>query len=337
MENDESRHDPASRTTVRRLLRFLKWGVCLAVLGFVSAKAAELWQSEELRDLHVRPSWLLLSGVVYLLGWLPSVWFWRYLMGSLGEAVSWSDAVRAYYCGHLGKYIPGKATVLIIRAGMLKARGHAASTSAVTATCETLSMMGVGLALGVGCVPLYFTDSARSRLPGWFRQLADRPLLPGVLLAATLVLLLPVLARLLTLVAARLTPGAAERERVGVSTRGLALGIVAFLGAWMVHGLSLGCVLRAMSPADFTVENWGMWTGAVSLATSLGFLAVFAPGGVGVREGLLMAFLRGQASISDTEIVCAAVLLRLVWLLAETGLASLLFLGRRRPRDLQAE
>ena len=54
------------------------------------------------------------AGIAYAVGWLPSVWFWRSLMGSLGGRVTFADAARAYYCGHLGKYVPGKAMVLVI-------------------------------------------------------------------------------------------------------------------------------------------------------------------------------------------------------------------------------
>jgi hypothetical protein len=134
------------------------------VLAFVGWRMWELWQSDEIRGLKVDWLWLAASAAVYLLGWLPTVWFWRRMMRAVGGNVAWGDAVRAYYCGHLGKYIPGKATVLVIRAGLLKDRGCPARLAALTAAYETLMLMGVGLASAAALLPRLFR---RSQLAGW--------------------------------------------------------------------------------------------------------------------------------------------------------------------------
>ena len=58
-----------------------------------------------------------------------SAWFWRSLLASSGHTLGWWPLLRAYFCGHLGKYIPGKAGVLVIRAGLLKSSGVPAATA----------------------------------------------------------------------------------------------------------------------------------------------------------------------------------------------------------------
>ena len=72
-----------------------------------------------------------------------------------------------------------------------------------------------------------------------------------------------------------------------------------------------------------------LWTGAAAISMVGGFLAVFAPGGLGVREGLLMEILRHQAG--PHEAVAAAVLLRAVNLAGELLVAGALYLVVR-PR-----
>ncbi|MEZ6046842.1 MAG: hypothetical protein R3C11_14940 [Planctomycetaceae bacterium] len=65
-------------------------------------------------------------------------------MRSCGADVPWGAAIRAHYCGHLGKYVPGKALVLVIRTALVKNAGCPPALAALTATCETLMMMGTG-------------------------------------------------------------------------------------------------------------------------------------------------------------------------------------------------
>ena len=53
-------------------------------------------------------------------------------------------ALRAYLVSHLGKYVPGKAMVVVVRAGMVVPFGGRASTAAIATFYETLVMMAAG-------------------------------------------------------------------------------------------------------------------------------------------------------------------------------------------------
>ena len=59
-----------------------------------------------------------------------------------------------------------------------------------------------------------------------------------------------------------------------------------------------------------------------------GFLSLL-PGGVGVRDYLVMALVAPMFG-SEVVAVCAAVLLRIVWLLAELLMCGVLWLSVRR-------
>ena len=47
------------------------------------------------------------SGALSLAAMFPSVLFWRRVLRVLGQNVGLLKAARAYYIGHLGKYVPG--------------------------------------------------------------------------------------------------------------------------------------------------------------------------------------------------------------------------------------
>ena len=151
-----------------RLRVLVKWTLFALVLGYVCHHAYRLWIQSDVRHRPLSAAgagWLVAAGAVYAVSWLPSVWFWRELMRAVGGRLSFADAARAYYCGHLGKYIPGKAMVLVIRAAMVKDRGCPPLRAAITASYETLTMMGTGMALGAAIAPLLFRDWMAAHLP----------------------------------------------------------------------------------------------------------------------------------------------------------------------------
>lgn len=321
----------------RWLWPIAKWTLCLVIVAFVVRRALDLWQRDEFGELEFQVGWLVLAGIVYAAGWLPSVWFWRRLMLSTGGRVSYLDTARAYYCGHLGKYVPGKTLVLVIRAALMKDRGSRAGPAALTAAYETLLFIGVGSVLALAMSPLLFTelDSAWI-LP--LRDLAELPVLPFLLTAVVLAIAAPLLAPLLTHLALRITPGEILPSGPQVHIGGglVAAGLASFVAGWAIHGLSLGLTLHSLADAPFDLRNWPLWTGAASSATVVGFAAIFAPAGVGVREGVLIEALRIQPGIGEKHAVAAAVLLRAVSLVTEIALAAALYYMVRSPNERAA-
>lgn len=310
--------------------RIVKWGLCLLVLAFVGRRAWQLWRQEDWSQISFSWPWLFLAGLAYALGWLPSVWFWRRMIQRVGGKVRFRDAARAYFCGHLGKYVPGKATVLVIRSALLKDRGSPVSVSVLTATCETLMMMATGAAMAVVLFPWLIPPERIGDWPGFLRWLMATTWLPGLIVLAACFLLSPIIASFLTLLAVKFTPkgmmGGESRVQI---TRNLVLqGLAAFALSWMLHGLSLGFTLRAVSDhVDWT--SWPVWTGGVGGATAVGFAALFAPGGLGVREGLLMAVLNNQSNVTGGQAVVVPFLLRAISFLSEIAVAAALYYGIR--------
>ena len=334
----DERTIPTPRSTAvffRRLWPVLKWLLFALVLAFVGRRAWELWREGSVGSVTIHWPWLLASGGLYLLGWIPSVFFWRRLIHGLGGSSSRLDVAHAFFAGHLGKYVPGKASVLLIRAGLLQDRGCRPAVAALTSTYETLACMGVGAAVGLTLAPVVWPRSVIVGLPKIIRPAFEHPLVFGLTIVGVCVALVPIVAGGLGLIARKLTPPTREGEtdappfRVG---RWFLLGwCFVFVTTWLLHGLSLGCTLRAVGVVT-SWSDWLTWTGDVSSAAFLGFVAIFAPGGLGVREGVLIGLLKEQPGISQSQAVAAAVLLRGVWLVAEIVAAAGFGAAARRSR-----
>ncbi len=105
----------------------------------------------------------------------------------------------------------------------------------------------------------------------------------------------------------------------------IAAGLCASVVGWTIHGLSLGLTLQAVSPGPLNPADWPIWTAGISIAIVIGFAAIFVPGGVGVREGLLIAVLGSRPTVGPQQAVAAALLLRVVFLVTEITLATALY------------
>ena len=68
-----------------------------------------------------------------------------------------------------------------------------------------------------------------------------------------------------------------------VRTSVLMRSLLHFAAVWVAYGAACGCLARAVGTSPF-----GLYAAAFPLAYLLGYAAIFAPGGLGVREGALV-------------------------------------------------
>ncbi len=94
--------------------------------------------------LTLEPGWLLLSGVLYLLGLLPSAWYWHHLLHVFGERPRRLTVLRAYFLGHMGKYVPGKAWALLLRGSFVRGPETRFGVAIISSFYEVLTTMASG-------------------------------------------------------------------------------------------------------------------------------------------------------------------------------------------------
>src|ERR1700722_9076263 len=83
--------------------------LALVVLAAIAHKFYDDLRHPDLATLELRGGWLALSGGLYLVALLPSAWYWYHLMHIFGDRPRPLVALRAYFMGQMGKYVPGKA------------------------------------------------------------------------------------------------------------------------------------------------------------------------------------------------------------------------------------
>ena len=121
-------------------------------------------------SLHFEPVWLVLAGLLYLAGLLACAVFYERIMRTSPTPIGLVPACRAYIVSHLGKYVPGKAMVVVLRSGMVVPHGARASTAAIATFYETLVMMAAGgLVAAAGFAGASGSNTIELTIWGWHR------------------------------------------------------------------------------------------------------------------------------------------------------------------------
>jgi len=316
-----------SRRWIIRLLKLLVLLIVLWAGHRTISRGIEEFEQNGHRLDQIEPQWLLLSAGIYLFSQLPCGLFWRRILLSMGQRVTTWRTLRAYYIGHLGKYVPGKAMVVLLRAGLI--RGPGVETGPVVAAIfyETLSTMAIGSLLGT--VLLFFLDPIPWKIVLIGLGMSLGTGLPTVPLVFNV--LLHVLRKDRDKEAAQSSINGESKEiepAAKLTFRKLAPGWPGLVIGWILAGLSLWACTRAMFPdAPGPAEGLVLYISAVTLSVVAGFVSML-PGGVGVREVVLLTILAPE--LGAAVAVGSAILLRLTWLVAELVLAAVLYFSGER-------
>lgn len=348
------------RTRLRRWWPTVKVLLGVVILVLVGRRFAldlrELFVSERWRGtFHV--GWAVLSGLLYLGGLFFSALTWYRLLGHFGERPRLWTAVRAYYLGHLGKYLPGKAWALFLRADLVRGDGVRVRLAALTAFYEVLVTMSAGALLAAALFAALAPDAGASLDWPALRGLLRLEAPPGGVLnrhaAVTLSLLLlsPILVPILPPVFNRIIERLALPFRDSLAgplprfrAAYLAEGLLLTSAEWLLHGASLAAALCAVlgTGLPWTAEAAGRLPALMGVSYVAGFLVVVAPSGLGVREFFLTLFLTPELetllAADPVEArglaVLAVLVLRLAWTAAEMLTAAVVYpLRPRTPAE----
>ncbi len=305
--------------------RCIKLVVAVLVVWAVGRHVARTWHDlhAQGKTIRVAPVWIVASIGFYLAGLTSCGVFFARVLAKSSTPVRLYPAIRAYLISHLGKYVPGKAMVVVVRVGLVSTYGARPATAAFATLYETLAMMaaggltaGLGLALPAGAAPLWSAGLGAG--------------LGLALLVVVDPLVFPRLSRLVSVP----FPGVGPEALPRFDRKLLGEGLLWSLLGWILLGLSLVAVVQALTSAWVPLRLWPALIGAVALATVAGFAVAVLPGGLGVREGVLMTVLT-PALGSDTAVI-AALALRLTWVLGEVLAAAVLALVRpARPQPVR--
>ena len=275
-------------------------GLGLAELAEVDAA---LWIPDPL--LLGAASLLLLAGYGF------SAALWGLIVHELGgPRLATGDAVRMFMVANLGRYVPGKVWQIAGLAALARGRGVPAATAATAAVLGQGIALVAAAAVGMG---------ALLGGPASYRRWG----LVGAAVVGVLVVLLAIPTVFRRLAGAWFRLVRAEPPPNLSALHGLRW-LALYLLNWGMYALSFWILARSLGLGGAVLPV----ASAFAAAYVLGYVMIFAPAGLGPREGFLVVFLTPHLGAGASGVV--AVVSRVWTTLVELVPAGIFWLGWMR-------
>ena len=225
------------------------------------------------------------SSLLLMIGYAISAANWAYIVNDLGgPQIPKTDAIRLFMMANLGRYIPGKIWQITGLAALARDRGVTPGTAVGAAVLGQGIALVVAAGLGIG---VYHT-----LLPSGYSVLISAVLIGSVIILAAIPISFKAGAELWL----RLTGS----QPIGTlnPTSGLRW-LLLYLVNWIVYSLAFWMMVASFSSDVSLIPV----AAAFPAAYVLGYLMIFAPAGLGVREGFLIAFLSPYLGVGPSGII----------------------------------
>lgn len=258
-------------------LKLAGYLVAIVIFFFLFKSLRNNWDQIDWKTLRFNPLYLSASFILAAAGFLVSTYCWKLIMIELGGRVSFQQVFHIMASTVLGKYVPGGVWLTASRLYLAEKSQLPKSLVFLSLTIEQVYVVATALVLAISF--LGFEGSLlHLNLP--FENLLVLLLVVAVLNPYSLNFLLRVSLKTFRADAT----GVVFRKRLYV------LLILGYGASWLLQGLGFFALVNSFYPLEI------IWLkkvlGVYLLSWTIGFLAVFAPGGLGVREGALALVLR---------------------------------------------
>ena len=297
-------------------LELIGLAILLGALGYA---LRDVWADAAPRLRSADPGQLALATAIVAAYYLVFVLGWLRILAAYGIRIPYRAALQAEMLSMLAKYVPGGVWTPAARVVALRRFG-VKETPVVLASILLEAGLSAIAGVGVFVVGLAIVGGA------------DAPLVPIAAFAVVVGFLLypPVF----TAVAKRLLRpfGAEEVPPLPLRTKAELLAFYAL--TWPLGGAALYFLLRSVG-GDPGLDSIVFLGGTSAIGAIVAVLAVFAPSGLGVREGSMYGLM--LAVVVESVALAATVLNRLVITVVEAGLLLVgVLLLRRRPAEVTA-
>ena len=225
---------------------------------------------------------------------------WRVTLRVWSASLAFTTAARIWFVSNLGKYVPGKVWQIAAMGAMAQREG----VPAVAAVGSSLVVNLVNIVAGFAVIAITAGDEVAAAVGGPSGSVSKTAVVAiaasGILALAIAPLVIPRLVR----IAARVT-----RRSLTIPTvpaRAIWIAAAATSASWVLYGIAFALFAKGVSPS--ATGNASSYIAVYTGSYLAGYLAIFAPGGVGVREAVLILAMSGfqLASAADAAVIAVA-------------------------------
>lgn len=270
------------------VLRIVKtaFGVLAAV--FIIWYFYSNWDEFSERIINIDPGIFAAAVLLYFAYKISLAALFHYITKINGCAISFRKALSAYLFSILGKYIPGKVFMLAARLTYYKEEGAPLSKVTVCFFIENVcTLLGAAMLF---ILSLFFFPNDLLDNYKW---------LTAILTAAFFVIIHPKLINGILKIIGKIFKKELE---IPMKYTQILKAVLMFIGNWLIVGSGFFMLVRSVNPA----VGWNemlFCAGIFGISAIMGILAVFAPSGFGVREGIILAGLMLIMPESDAAVI----------------------------------
>lgn len=309
------------------LSQLIKTVLTVLVIAFIYVQISQHWPTIKNYGWDFAPLRVIASLIVALIALLVFAWQWKIMIGAFGHRLSIGQAYRVMYLSNLGRYIPGKVAQLF---GIL----YFAKEAGVPPERAGASFVLVQLFAIPASLLIYFIAAifAPDLLDERFAMLSTNAtmilLAIFIVIAAVLIIRPQIFFGLANKVLRKFNRPTLELQLDKKVASQLFLG---YSFGWICYGLAFWLFLTGI--VDTAEVGIIAAVGLYNAAYQIGYLALFAPGGLGPRE-LVMGFL--LTPFFGPVAPAIAVMARLWTIVIDVAAAaSAMLVGRtKQERDL---
>ena len=272
-------------------------GVIALIFFFLIRSLAFNWNDLRSEEIDIRPLVLGLSIFPALAALLVLSLIWTRIVGYLTGAsrLPLGRLTKVFVYSWIGRYVPGKVAYVLGR--FYLGRSVGLSSTALVGSIAYENVLLVAAASAFATITLVPALAVQSE--NFLPYLA----LPAIALAGVIALHPRVLGRVLPVVLRLLGRESTEVDWL-LPVPEMAKLVAFYFGAFSLNGL--GFYLLIVSLTSYSPGHLPLAMGAFTLAGVIGMISLFAPAGLGVREGVLVAVLQFTMPVEVAILVALA-------------------------------
>ena len=298
-----------------KLLKALKIIFGVLVVVFLAWYFRKNWDEFSEKIMSVNIGIFIVSMLFYFVYKITLASLWHYITKINGCSIRYEKAVTSYLYSILGKYIPGKVFMLAARLTYYKEEEAPLSKVTVCFFIENVcTLLGAAMLF---IVSLFFFPNELLENYKWLTLL---------LIAAFFVCIHP---KIINFVLRLIGKIFKKNLEIPMKYSQMLKVVLLFIGNWLIVGFGFFILTKSIYPA----VEWSQMlycAGIWGVSALMGILAIFAPSGLGVREGIIVAGLMLIMPQSDAMVI--SVVSRLWQTIPELLLVAMAFVYSRIRR-----
>ncbi len=296
---------PKSRYNLKTIIKAV---LGLVAIVFMFYYLFQNWNMLQNYQWHFNIWLLLLSMVLLGVALLSTVYIYRLIFDELaGARLSFLQTFRIINITNIGRYLPGKLWSVV---GLIVYTSeYGINKKQTTLAVITNEVAGKASGLILGLCYFFFSDSLKGYLPAMI-----------ILLAGCMIIIHPwVLDKIINTGLRFLKK---ETIEIDFGYWSILKFVLIFIVSWLLHSLAFYVLVNSMTPIDSV--NLIKFATILPLCWVIGYIILLAPGGLGVREAMLVVML---GEFMPKEIALAIAIIQRIWFTAVEGINVLVALA----------